>query len=494
MLCTYVLGLIAHAYAYFGDAFSHDSLSNIYSDIGRECWKIQLGRILVPVYRFLTRGGIELPSVIGLLALSWLGLAVYIVVHMFNVHSRRGIALLSGLMVTNATVSTITATYIFDLDYNMLSILLACLAAYLWKTSRHWLWCGSLCVFSAVGIYQCNISVTIVLIVMDCIIALLCGDDAWKTVKRGLRGIAMIAVGAVIYVITLQTVLHFTGTEIAQGYNSIANAVEEKSYPILQLIKGTYVDAIMRNLLLWKRIPRYVFFVLPLGFITGGLIVLAAVRNRIKWQNLLLTFALICFLPLGANAAYVLNDGVTHDLMKYAVWLIPAFPVLLWHTVINLKMDWKKRFYRICRNAALCLLCGLLFQNIVLSNSLYLKKSLEQKATLSFMTRLTDDLYDVDCYQPGVTKVCIIGRPELSGKMPGFESLYGFTGVNIPSSTTHYGTYEGYFQYVLNLPVHLVSRSEQSALMASDEIKAMPSYPAEGSMRWIGEILVIKLN
>ena len=190
----------------------------------------------------------------------------------------------------------------------------------------------------------------------------------------------------------------------------------------------------------------------------------------------------------------MINQAIhTHDLMKYAVWLIPAFPVLLWHTVINLKMDWKKRFYRICRNAALCLLCGLLFQNIVLSNSLYLKKSLEQKATLSFMTRLTDDLYDVDCYQPGVTKVCIIGRPELSGKMPGFESLYGVTGVNMPSSTTHYGTYEGYFQYVLNLPVHLVSRSEQSALMAS-EIKAMPSYPAEGSMRWIGEILVIKLN
>ena len=151
-LCTYMWGFIAHVYAYFSDAFSHDSLV-VYATIRERRWKIQLGRILVPVYRYLTRDGIEIPWPIGLLALFWLGLAVYLTGRVFYIRSWWGISLIAGLMVTNVTISTITASYIYELDFDMLSITLAVLAVYLWKVKKHGMWWGSLCVVGILGIY-----------------------------------------------------------------------------------------------------------------------------------------------------------------------------------------------------------------------------------------------------------------------------------------------------------------------------------------------------
>ena len=57
---TFIIGLITHAYMYFQDSFSHDSL-NEFNGAVYNVWKIQLGRYFVPLYRMFTRGDLTLP-------------------------------------------------------------------------------------------------------------------------------------------------------------------------------------------------------------------------------------------------------------------------------------------------------------------------------------------------------------------------------------------------------------------------------------------------
>jgi len=56
IIATFIIGLITHAYMYFQDSFSHDSLREFngsnYNDL-----KIQAGRFIVPLYRMFVRGG-----------------------------------------------------------------------------------------------------------------------------------------------------------------------------------------------------------------------------------------------------------------------------------------------------------------------------------------------------------------------------------------------------------------------------------------------------
>ena len=62
---TFIIGLITHAYMFFSDSFSHDSL-NEFNGIDNNIWKIQLGRFFIPVYKLLTRGNVTLPWLIGI--------------------------------------------------------------------------------------------------------------------------------------------------------------------------------------------------------------------------------------------------------------------------------------------------------------------------------------------------------------------------------------------------------------------------------------------
>lgn len=125
--------MTAHGYAFFNQHFAHDSLNVLYASYVEEKWKVALGRFVVPVYRYLTRGSLALPWLIGLLSIAFLSVAVYLVVRMFQVQSRSMITLIAGIMVTNLCVIAQTATYEYELDLNMLALLQAVVATLIWK-------------------------------------------------------------------------------------------------------------------------------------------------------------------------------------------------------------------------------------------------------------------------------------------------------------------------------------------------------------------------
>ncbi len=151
-------GLAAHAYVFFHNTFSHDSLTEFNAAVYGNDWKIQLGRVFVPAYRFLFRGDLNLPWLIGVLSLIFLYGSVYLTIRIFHIHRNIIMFLLGGIYCANLTVSATAATYINDLDSNMMALLMSVLAVFLWKKLKHgYLW-GMLPVCIFLGLYQSYIS------------------------------------------------------------------------------------------------------------------------------------------------------------------------------------------------------------------------------------------------------------------------------------------------------------------------------------------------
>ena len=524
LLSALIWGLAAHAYAFFHDFFSHDALNAMVATPVEEHWKIELGRFLFPLYRTIIRNSLALPWIIGLFTILWAALALYLLSRIFRLKSFASIFFAGGILLINRTVICLAATYIYELDIDMLSILFAVLAVYLWRCRRWGFLWGAIPVALCLGIYQCNLSAVVTLIIFSCVLSLVQeggqnnqtdgagtlkrnhhdGTGAFQRILiRGLLSLVMIALGLALYYLLLRIVLSITGIQLVTNtYNSITNAFLPKNHGFFSLIIGTYRNFFNTLFPAQTSYPRIIITVLTALILLGTLWLLAqnCFKNRPSAACLVLAAVLLLILPLGANTAYILNDGQTHDLMKYAVWMFFLFPVIL---AENTKAPGKKKTpvrKAFLPQALYALLFVLLMDNILTANSLYLKKNLEQHATLSVMTRVFDDIQKTEGYVSGETPLCFIGVPTLGGQMPGFGTYYNFTGnwsqnaIDADTYLYYYHTYAAYTRYYLNQPVTFCTIEQYNALKGDPLISAAPLWPAQGSIFWQDGVLVIHLS
>ena len=172
---TFVLGLIAHGYCFLNIFISQDSLNDFYA--ASKWQKASMGRIFYSIYISFTRGRVVLPWLIGIFALCWVALAVFLLCKIFEVNNSKIICLFAGICITNTTVYALAATYIHDLDADLFALFLSVLSVFLWKRAIYedkfrdkcvFVLLSSLSLSVTLGIYQSYVSVTLVLMMFVC--------------------------------------------------------------------------------------------------------------------------------------------------------------------------------------------------------------------------------------------------------------------------------------------------------------------------------------
>lgn len=130
IISTFFIGMIAHGYAFLNFFPSHDYLYEITMN-GR--WQIELGRFLVPVYKAVFGTFSMLPWTSGLVSLIWLGLSVFLLADIFQLNNKWQIVMLSGVVVTNITMTALAATFIPWIGQDTLALLMAVSACWCWQ-------------------------------------------------------------------------------------------------------------------------------------------------------------------------------------------------------------------------------------------------------------------------------------------------------------------------------------------------------------------------
>lgn len=504
LLTTFVLGLVAHAYAFLNSNFSHDCLNAFYSNSAEITWKIQLGRFFVPVYQLFTKGKFALPWLIGVLALFYVGVAVYIVKQLFDIQSNLLVAFIAGILVTNITFISQTATFIHELDCNMFAMMLAVLAAFVWKKfcSRKGIMLGAILLFVSMGIYQSYVSVTVALVMFISLMALLNHDEAKAVVVKAIKGVVMVLLACLLYYITSSLVCHFTGIPLVDRANVFA--VDTNMNPILyylRLIAGAYfhfASCIMDFKVYepWIIIPLVMAVALILGFVV---IYVFCRKRELKLVNKISILCIGLLLPLGMDVTYVLARGRVHDVMTFSFWFIYVmFLLIIWWFAETFQDRFK---YRNALKLISLFLVGIfVWQNIMLSNTAYMKKDVESKAALSTMTRVVALMEEQEDYVMGETVVAFVGGDSSYNTLSEFENVRHITGVGLDNalvkstSVYYYNTYKAYFRYVLNYPLNICDDATHYELEQSEEVQNMPAFPDKECIKMIDGVLVVKVG
>ena len=106
------------------------------------------------------------------------------------------------------------------------------------------------------------------------------------------------------------------------------------------------------------------------------------------------------------------------------------------------------------------------------------------------MTSILNDIKDVEGYVPGITPVAFYGDLDTN------EYIYDINGTEQltvygmgKTSLSYQGTDYAYIKYYTSERINL-TRAEYN----NPDVLAMPQYPNQGSIGFVGDVLVIKLS
>lgn len=487
--CSLLFSLLAHAYRFLNPLFSHDSTMVWQSD---SAWQISLGRFLQPLYT-AARGKLCAPWLVGLLSSVFLALAVFLMLQLLNVRSRPMIVLLNGLFTANATVTLMHASYLCWSDMFTLSLLLSVLAVWLMVTFRGGELAAPILLLLSLSLYQAYFQTAVALLMVYFIKELLEGEKARSVLLRGINSVLSLLGGLGLYYLVFFLVQRAAGISAAHTYNGVAQVGDYAGISIPALLKNTWLHP-LRSLLHPDAFHRKLVVLAALLLLVltlAGLLWL--VRKRaLGREECLLGAALLLLLPLGMNVVYFISKGMEHALMTFS-FLVPA--LLAAYVLERWQPAQALRSAALLRAAGAFLLAVIVACGCFYSNQVYLKKDLEERATLSLMTRVLDRVEQTEGYLPGQTPAVFIGALDggvLSAPRPGFD--YSGVGLNSSYSVTYTDTLAWYFRDVLGYKISLAPQDILEAYRLREDVKAMPAYPAGGSVSMVDGVLVVKLS
>ena len=493
---TFLLGFFAHGFLLTHISISHDALFDFYDALSAHQHQIELGRVLEPLYRKLTDSGLLMPWSQGIIAFFWLGLAVFFVCDMFDLSCLTEIFLTAGVMTVNISVTAVAAAYTPWLSADMFALLLAVAGAYSWYLYgkahlKKYLLFGMLSMLCSMSVYQCYLSVTVVLVILLSIRDVIQNKDAAEVFRDGMAGVFMIAAGGAVYYAFMKLAVRLSGTPLLEGdYDSLTNLWGNRE-PIVSRLVSCIREEMTHFFTKDENIFPYQI-VWTVNLLLICICVCLAVRlarqgrkrfgaDKGKWVLLLLLAAV---LPFAAYMMRLLNTAV-HDLMVYSVWLLYLLPLLLW--------KWTKEGEEKKLRGCIAVLLGfLILSYIQTDNAVYVKKEVESKATLSLMTQIMAQVEQAEGYVPGETPVTFVGQvSEILQEVPGTEKVKGISGCNKTSAITYPGTYQAYFDNVMLRDVTVVF-AEGTA--KKEEVLRMPVYPRPGYVKLVDGVAVVRLQ
>lgn len=348
------------------------------------------------------------------------------------------------------------------------------------------------------GLYQAYIFTMITLILFHHILLLMDGAGWKETFVSGCKKICLIAVGVFLYFLLYRIVCYFMQIDMD---------------PAKSMSDTNQIKFLSRILFVYRKAVRYLVFpysILPGILVSGSSCILIGIGifKLIKnfWKNssnhkkrimeMILIISLIIVFPIASIGIAIVNSYI-HECMIYSLFFIYCFIFSVFENRTGnppeIKVKNKMHIFIIALSGIL------IFNNILIANTCYLKKSIEDRAALSVMTRVVDDLEDRDDYQMGTTKLMFYGTGPYYTYLDGFEDIYRITGVDFKapiydSNLWYYNCYQAYFDYVLDYPAQTVSSEEFERMINLEEVRAIPAFPEKDYIQNINGVLVINMG
>lgn len=482
LAATVVFSLAAHLYAFTNEFFNHDSLGSIVSSGRSFITYLPHGRMLFALFVTLT-GTVQQPWLLGMLFMLWMSLASVLAIRILHIRSAAGRVLLCGLFCTNTCLSNLFAHYSLCASPYALALLAMIAAAWFFTQCRHGELLGICCVVFSLLIYQAYFTAGVAFCFFAVVQMLARNENARLVVLRGARYLALLASGFLAYYLLWTVLCHVYGIEkirestfsISHGLRYFLNRIVESFSHFFQtqLSSGDFLGRLAPaiKLLLITMILFWLLFWL--------------MDKRLAKSNKILLALSVCALPVVLDLSFVLFVMTNQSLVSVNMGFLGVFLLLCLSRPAPAAPT--PRRYQV---AVILLTAALMWQNIVYSNSIYIKMDLNKEATVSLFTRVIERVEQTEGYVPGETPVAFSGtiynNQFLSRGREGYEWWVPSLGVALYDYSVSYSAPD-YIHNYLNYPMNIVG------VPNSGEIANMPVFPFDGSIAWVDGVIVVKI-
>ena len=439
------------------------------------------GRYGLELLRFVMPD-VSMPWIYGLLSILLLSAAVCVSIRVFSIRSPLLQILCAGVFVCFPAEAG-TMLYMFTAAPYALALLLTTLGVYLFTAGKkgRWLLSPLLIAFSC-SIYQGYFSIAASYCVIFMLQLLCCTEkSAGEVFREGVKMLAMLLEALAFYALALLVASRLLGFPLL---HEVING--RQSFPIRFLVAySAWLKTLLRGYFGYvpNSLSRAMHAVLLLS--TGLAI---AFRLRKKGSASCLLLALLCLFlyPLSCYCLYLLADNsYIHSLSLYSF----ASLYLLCAVLLD---GWEAVPARTARGAASVALAVILCGNIYYANALYLRYDLRFKEVKSLYTVMLTRVFGIPGFEEG-TRLAIVGdAPEMVYDL---DRHFTDAPLSLPSlelGSTDYA--ELIVSRYLGFDIPFADAEETAALAENEIVAAMPVYPAEGSIRKIGDVIVVRFG
>lgn len=482
--------VVAHGFAFANLFPNHDSTVLVFD----AQWTMYvLGRWAQNLYFPLIRGKVAAPWLIGGFSIVYTALAGYCIARLLQL--RRGAAaLLTALLGCCASVTALLATYTYETDAYLLAMLLACAGVFCLEKARPVpgfaaaavLFCGCL------ALYQSYIQFALGLFLLILLREALRGTSWRAWLLHGVRAVASVATGGILYLVTVKISLALTGYQLADTGNGLAQLTRLGPAAILAGIPAVYKNFLETLLGYsgWNDRGMRAATALLLTLNVLGLVLRLRGQNRRTVVQALLAVAL---LPLGLNVIYLLASGNVYILMQHALFLVYAVPLLLFS---GLELPRPPRALWGWCTAALC--AFLLVRMAICSNGAYVYTKLVYDQSARQMTTIMAEVQQLPGYEEGVTPVAFVGEftdSAFAYHDPAFSRYEEGDLHQVNSAITYDGTIKWWFQHVMGSSANVVAAQAELDAWAEDpRVEAMDTYPSGEYCAMLDGTAVVKIS
>lgn len=490
-----VFGLIAHGYIFFNNITLHDNIYNFYMGgtytLGR--WMLaKLLRLSQVVYdtNYLHYSA---PWYLGFVSLIWIGMSAVIIVHTLEIKSRF-ISILTGGILVSFPVITSLFGYMFTSGMYSFGTFMGIAGVFLLSRNGSGMGgvrvvMGILLQACSVGVYQANIGV----IAAFTIIVFL-----WSLDTEKVNGIAPILKRILFYVLeTLGYLLVYyiaalyfvkrIGEELST-YQGIGNVGKIGLAEYLSRVPVAYLEFLnpsqgqSRTMYVGGSRGLY-FWILAVILVFTGIHLFLRYRNKV-FAGMIYALAVLVF-PLCANIIYVICDENIYSLMMYGEVMI--FVLALYLCSI-LKFKWEK-IVHICTVIPVAIIIILYCRY---ANVCYLCADFVQKAGISYFDRMIVRIESTEGYVAGMPVIFIGERPEADPSLFLFDEfrdihIWPYEFKTMVNNWNWYAFMKSYCGF--HPPI-----GDAALYTDREEVRSMPKYPSEGSIKEIDGSIIIKLE
>lgn len=497
---TLIVFLICFSFRMFSYMMVHDSTGWLYMPEGQINWEIMLGRYMGAFF-YNIRGYSCAPVIVALWLLAACYFMGYFFIRLFNIENSKLAILLPVFFVSNIVHINLFGIFVDCADQYAIGELLSFIAVYLLaKNEVKSFILAIILEFVSIGIFQVNVQVYGVLVVLYCIHCFVKGITTKEIFKFVGKSVLLLSASVAIYWIGLKLVqshyhLEFDKTD---SYNSLAHTFYFLDQNLWSLLVDTYNNFYTESI---SSIRYMISKTKWLIIVTWFFVVLGAVYavRKEKLSRIFLVAVFFVAIPFVANVAYFISVKNTYLHCKFSYVLPLAFSIVVYSYLDCVKL----KLVNACKKI-LCVVVVLIgYYSCLTSNTLYVQLDRDFFTTGHMYSKILNDLYNNDDFDFKNSKVMFCGAANFNqnttqlfsrgGFTKGYFDFFiaGYSSFNT-YTTTYEGTISGFINEFMRQRLNYLPYSEE--LSKAVDIDSMPAYPIKGYIKKVNDVFFVKLS